>query len=133
MSAQGNASFWPLADTPGRRQPRQRSGVKRTSHFDRAAAANDPKRTSPDPMGGDRRSPFSFSVRSLHGRCASSRASYRPPLLVTFKHHETFFSRTGHRASVLDDALVCGLTGKYCLQPLESGSLRKVGRLEPPG
>ncbi len=29
----------------GRRLPRQLSGVKRTRHFDRAAAANDPKRT----------------------------------------------------------------------------------------
>jgi hypothetical protein len=29
----------------GRRLSRQLSGVKRTSHFDRAAAANDPKRT----------------------------------------------------------------------------------------
>ena len=30
----------------GRRQPRQLLGVKRTSQFDRAAAANDPQRTS---------------------------------------------------------------------------------------
>ena len=29
----------------GRRKPRQLSGVKRTSHFGRGAAANDPKRT----------------------------------------------------------------------------------------
>jgi hypothetical protein len=29
----------------GQRQPRQLSGVKRTSHFDHAAAANDPQQT----------------------------------------------------------------------------------------
>ena len=34
-----------LSCRAGYRQPRQLSGVKRTPHFDRAAAANDPKRT----------------------------------------------------------------------------------------